>query len=264
MKSVLFALCSVLCLAVFGEEPQEVSARAELATRSAFVDYGLVVGRDPVFVPSGRVTWGGWFLDAFSVIDYTDGNGKRAGYKSRHRKTNTAVGFSHGVPLYHFGALTAEVAYMYEYAPRVSGRVCDTSYITARLALEGRWLEPSLNFERDLMADDGTYVAAELGHTFRPFDGFTIRPSVAQGFGDGKRTAGCFGSFDSAGLMDATIRADFAYAVTDWLTFSAFIAYHDFWYGDGMREAAADFNGRHGHDARTWNFSAGVGISATF
>ena len=148
--------------------------------------------------------------------------------------------------------------------PRISGRACDTSYITARLAIEGRWLEPSIEFERDIMADNGTYVAAALGYTFEPFDGFTIRPAVAQGFGDGKRTAGCFGDFDSAGLMDAVVRVDFAYALTDWLTLSAFVAYHDFWYGDGMRHAAAEFNGRTGYDARTWNFSAGVGISATF
>ena len=264
MRSVLCSFCSVLCLAVFGEEAQEVSARAELATRSAFVDYGLVVGRDPVFIPSGRVAWGGWFIDAFSVVDYTDGNGKRAEYKSRHRKTNTSLGFHYDLPLYLFGVLSAEVAYMYEYAPRVGGRVCDTSYITARLALEGRWLEPAISFERDLVADDGTYVCVELGHTFEPFDGFTVRPSVGQGFGDGKRTAGCFGDFDSAGLMDAVVRVDFGYAVTDWLSVGAFIAYHDFWFGDGMRGAVADFNGRLGHDARTWNFSAGIGFSATF
>ena len=261
---LMFSFLAVAALAVCAVADSSVTAKASLETRSGFVDYGLMVGRDPVFVPSGRVAWGGWFIDAFSVVDYTDGNGERAGYKSRHRKTNTSLGFHYDLPLYLFGVLSAEVAYMYEYAPRVGGRVCDTSYITARLALEGRWLEPAISFERDLVADDGTYVCVELGHTFEPFDGFTVRPSVGQGFGDGKRTAGCFGSFDSAGLMDATIRADLAYAVTDWLTFSAFIAYHDFWYGDGMREAAADFNGRHGHDARTWNFSAGVGISATF
>ena len=270
MKAIFFALCSVPCFAVLGEELSTKKSNStpklelELQTRTEFVDYGLVVGRAPVFVPSGRVTWGGWFLDAFSIIDYTDGNGKRGGYKSRHRKTNTAVGFEYGEPLGDFGILSAEVAYMYEYAPRISRRVCDTSYITARLAIEGRWLEPSIEFERDIMADNGTYIAAALGHTFEPFDGFTVRPSVGQGFGDGKRTAGRFGAFDSAGLMDTTIRADFAYALTDWLTFSAFVAYHDFWYGDGMRHAAAEFNGRTGYDARTWNFSAGIGISAIF
>ena len=91
----LCALCSILCFAVLGEELptkncQLPTIRAELATRSAFMDYGLVVGRAPVFVPSGRVTWGGWFVDAFSVIDYTDGmrhaaaefNG-RTGYDAR-------------------------------------------------------------------------------------------------------------------------------------------------------------------------------------
>lgn len=257
---IVIAAASAVC--AFAGSP--VDATAALETRSSFVNYGLVMGRDPIVVPSGRVAWEGWYVSGFSLVDYADGNGRRSRYKSRTRKVNTSVGYHYDLPLYHFGVLSADLSYMYEYVPRCRGVVHDTQFVNARIGLEGRWLEPAIHIERDLVLDDGTYVALEVGHTFQPFDRFTVRPLIAQGFGDGKRSAGCFGSFDSAGLMDVSLRLDLGYAVTDWLKFCAFVAYHDFWFGDGMREAAADFNGRFGHDARTWNFSAGIGVSATF
>lgn len=263
MRRALFAILAACSLAAVSADT--ITGTAHVSTRSAFVNYGLMMGRDPIIIPAGRVTFGDLlYVSAFSLMDFGDGNGKRAGYTHRARKNNASVGVRHAVPVETVGTFVADLSYMYEYVPRHRGRVYDTQFIHARFALAGRWLEPALHIERDFMLDGGTYVNAEIGHTFAPFDRFTIRPAIAQGFGDGKRTAGCFGDFDSAGLMDTTIRADFAYALTDWLTVGAFVAYHDFWFGDGMRGAAAAFNGRLGHDARTWNFSAGVSISATF
>jgi hypothetical protein len=262
MRKLLFVLFAAFAVIL---DAKPVSARAGIETRSAFVNYGLMMGKDPIAVPSGRVTFADWlYIDALSLVDFGDGNGKRSGYSHRVRKTNTSVGICPALPLYHFGVLTADLSYMYEYMPRSRGRVFDTQFIHAGIALEGRWLEPVLHIERDIVLDDGTYVNIELGHTFRPFDGFTVRPSIGQGFGDGKRTAGCFGDFDSAGLMDTVVRVDVGYAVTDWLSVGAFAAYHDFLFGDGMRGAAADFNGRLGNDARTWNFTGGLMVKVGF
>ena len=59
---------------------------------------------------------------------------------------------------------------MYEYMPRLDDEVGDTQYFTAELSLGDLWLEPTLAFERDIMADNGTYVNFEIGHNIAYYD----------------------------------------------------------------------------------------------
>ena len=61
------------------------------------------------------------------------------------------------------------------------------------------------------------------------------------------------------------VRLDLEYAVTDWLTFGAYIAYYDYWFDGNMREAAAAYNGEWGarYD-QTWNVVGGLSVTATF
>ena len=65
--------------------------------------------------------------------------------------------------------------------------------------------------------------------------------------------------------MDTTVRLDLEYAITDWLTFGAYIAYYDYLFDGNMRKAAAAYNGEWGAgEDKTWNVVGGLSLTATF
>jgi hypothetical protein len=253
-----------------------VSTEVSLSFDSRYMTYGVIDGKDPIFTPGATATFFDWaYIGVESIFDLTDGNGKRGGYGKRGFKYTTLdafVGLAHEFDLGEkIGALCVDVGYMYEYLPRYQGEVGDTQYFTAQLSLCRHWLEPTLAFERDIMADDGTYVNLEVGHTFEICECFTIRPAVGQGIGNSLRTKGYFAGlekvegFNHGGLMDTTIKVDFEYAITDWLTLGAYVAYYDYLFDDKMREAAAAYNGEWGAgEDKTWNFVGGLSLTATF
>ena len=263
------------------DETPIVSAEVSLSLDSRYMTYGVIDGKDPIFTPGATATFFDWvYIGVESIFDVTDGNGKRGGYGKRGGKYTTLdvfVGLAHEFDLGEtIGTLGVDVGYMYEYLPRYQdedGEKCmdDTQYFTAELSLGGHWLEPTLAFERDIMADNGTYVNFELGHTFEICDGLTLRPAIGQGFGNSLRTKGYFSElekvegFDHAGLMDTTIKVDLEYAINDWLTLGAYVAYYDYLFDGKMREAAAAYNGEWGAgEDKTWNIVGGLSLTATF
>lgn len=237
----------------FGETPV-VSAEFSLGFDSRYMTYGVIDGKDPIIVPGASITFFDWvYFGVEAIYDVTKGNGKRGGYGNRAGKYTTLdamVGVAHDFYLGEsLGALSVDFSYMYEYLPRYEDEVGDTQYLNLELSLGDLWLEPKLWIERDLMADDGTYVYVELGHTFEVAENLTLRPAVGQGFGNSLRTRGYFSGlekvegFDHGGVMDTTLRVDLEYAVTEYLTIGAYIAYHDYLFDGDMREAAAAYNG---------------------
>ena len=215
------------------------------------------------------------YFSVEAIFDTTKGNGKRGGYGNRAGKYTTLdsmVGLAHDFDLGEtLGFLGVDFSYMYEYLPRHDGEVGDTQYLNLELSLGDLWLEPAFAIERDLMADDGTYAYFELGHTFELSESVTLRPSVGQGLGNSLRTRGYFSElekvegFDHGGMMDTTLRIDLEYALADWLTFGAYVAYHDYLFDGNMREAAAAYNGEWGAgENKTWNVVGGLSITATF
>ena len=247
-----------------------VSTEVSLSFDSRYMTYGVIDGKDPIFTPGATATFFDWaYIGVESIFDLTDGNGKR-GFK--YTTLDAFVGLAHEFDLGEkIGTLGVDVGYMYEYLPRYQGEVGDTQYFTAELSLGGHWLEPTIAFERDIMADDGTYVNIELGHTFEISEDLTLRPAIGQGVGNSLRTKGYFGElekvegFDHGGLMDTSIRLDLEYAITDWLTFGAYVAYYDYLFDGNMREAAAAYNGEWGAgEDKTWNFVGGISFTATF
>ena len=269
-------LLAVFFFALAGGAIASVDTEVSFSFDSRYMTYGVIDGKDPIFTPGATVTVFDWaYIGVESIFDMTEGNGKRGGYSNRAGKyttLDTFVGLAHEFDLGEkIGSLGVDVGYMYEYLPRYQGEVGDTQYFTAELSLVGHWLEPVLVFERDIMADDGTYVNFELGHTFDVCDGFTVRPAIGQGLGNSHRTKGYFGGlekvegFSHAGLMDTTLKVDLEYALTDWLTLGAYIAYYDYLFDEKMREAAAAYNGQWGAgEDKTWNFVAGLSLTATF
>ena len=122
------------------------------------------------------------------------------------------------------------------------------------------------------MADDGTYVNLEVGHTF-PLIGegedatLTFKPSFAQGWGNTLRTRGYDLAGDHGGLMDSTIKGELVWAVCDHVKVKAYIAYADYWFDRKLRHGARDYNGAWGHGdkyANSWNIYGGVGVALSF
>ena len=182
-----------------------VSTEVTLSFDSRYMTYGVIDGKDPIFTPGATATFFDWaYIGVESIFDLTDGNGKRGGYGKRGFKYTTLdafVGLAHEFDLGEkIGTLGVDVGYMYEYLPRYQGEVGDTQYFTAELSLGGHWLEPTIAFERDIMADNGTYVNFELGHTFEISEDLTLRPAIGQGVGNSLRTKGYFGELEKVGF----------------------------------------------------------------
>ena len=179
------------------EETPVVSAEFGLQLDSKYMTYGVTDGKDPILTPSAQLTFFDWaYVGVESIFDLTKGNGKRGDYGNRAGKWTTLdaiVGLSHEFDLGEtLGALSVDVNYIYEYLRRHHSDMGDTQYINLELSLGDLWFEPTLGIERDLMADDGTYINLEVGHTFALVGDdedptLTFRPSIGQGFGDKHR-----------------------------------------------------------------------------
>ena len=261
------------------EETKYVSAEFGLSFDSRYMTYGVVDGKDPILTPSAKLTFFDWVYGSVEAIfDVTKGNGKRGGYGNRAGRYTTLdaiAGVAHEFEISdEVGALSVDFNYIYEYIPRHNGSMDDTQYLNLELSLGDLWLEPTLAIERDLMADDGTYVNLELGHTFTlAGDGegptLTFKPSVAQGLGNSLRTKGYFdetsGGFSHGGLMDTTIKGEFEFKVCENVSLTAYAAYSDYWFDANMRDAARDYNAEWGKSSdHSWNVYGGLGVTVSF
>lgn len=282
------AVCGCVSLATAADEVAEaekgeveetpiVSAEFGLQFDSKYMTYGVIDGKDPILTPSAQLTFFDWaYVGVESIFDLTKGNGKRGDYGNRAGKWTTLdmiVGLSHEFDLGEtLGALSVDVNYIYEYLRRHHSDMGDTQYVNLELSLGDLWLEPTLGIERDLMADDGTYVNLEIGHTFALVGDdedptLTFRPSIGQGLGDKHRTRGYELADDHGGLMDTTIKGEFEWAVCDHVALTAYIAYSDYWFDSKLRDGARAYNGAWGHGdkyADSWNFYGGVGVTVSF
>ena len=282
------AVCGCVSLATAADEVAEaekgeveetpiVSAEFGLQLDSKYMTYGVVDGKDPILTPSAQLTFFDWaYVGVESIFDLTKGNGKRGDYGNRAGKWTTLdmiVGLAHEFDLGEtLGTLSVDVNYIYEYLRRHHSDMGDTQYVNLELSLGDLWLEPTLGIERDLMADDGTYVNLEIGHTFALVGDdedptLTFRPSIGQGLGDKHRTRGYELADDHGGLMDTTIKGEFEWAVCDHVALTAYIAYSDYWFDSKLRDGARAYNGAWGHGdkyADSWNFYGGVGVTVSF
>ena len=258
------------------EETPIVSAEFGLQLDSKYMTYGVVDGKDPILTPSAQLTFFDWaYVGVESIFDLTKGNGKRGEYGNRAGRWTTLdaiVGLAHEFELTEDIGLSVDANYIYEYLRRHHSDMGDTQYINLELGLTGLWLEPTLAIERDLMADDGTYVNFSLAHTFTLVGDdddptLTFTPSVGQGFGDKHRTRGYGLADDHAGLMDTTIMGEFEWAVCDHVALTAYVAYSDYWFDSKLRHGAREYNGAWSHGSKyadSWNFYGGVGVTVSF
>lgn len=260
------------------EETPVVSAEFGISFDSKYISYGVVDGKDPIVTPGVTLTFFDWVYGGVEAIfDVTKTNGRRGGYGNRAGRYTTldmTAGVAHDFDLGEtLGALSVDFNYIYEYIPthRHAGEGCpDTQYLNLELSLGDLWLVPTLAIERDLMADDGTYVNFSLSHTFDLVgEGddatLTFTPSVGQGFGDKKRTRGYELADDHAGLMDTTIMGEFEYKVCENVSLTAYAAYSDYWFDRKLRDGAREYNSAWGSGChRSYSFYGGLGMTVSF
>ena len=267
----------------FDEQPV-FTAEFGLAFDSKYMTYGVVDGKDPILTPSAYGTFFDWFyIGVEAIFDTTkQGRSKYGDYGNRAGKYTTldmVAGIAHEFDLDDDGhTLGVDANYIYEYLPHKRYEGCpDTQYLNLELTLGGFWVEPTLAIERDIMADEGTYANLNVGHTFTLVGDeeeqvLTFKPSVGQGVGNSLRTKGYFAQddgkyegFNHGGLMDTTIMGEFEWAINDWLSLGAYIAYYDYWFDSNMRGAAREYNAAWGNgEDKSWNVVCGLSMTATF
>lgn len=269
-----------------------VSGEASLSFDSKFLSYGFVDNKDPILTPSGSLTFFDWVTFGVSAIFDVTKYGRRAGYTSRQFQyielhPSVFVGHSFSPEDYEWLPTTVDVAvgWDYEYMPNSMSKGGfddygawdksiseDTQYWMFEMGLPDLWVEPVFFYERDVMRDDGTYVNLELGHTFSILgeedDSLTLRPSVAQGFGNGQRVKAYACKDDGeplnhAGLMDTMIKAELCWAVCDGLEISGYVGYSDFLFDRKIRHAARTYESLGKWD-ESWNVVAGLSATVTF
>lgn len=273
------------------EETQYVSAEFGLAFDSRYMTYGVIDGKDPIVTPSAQITFLDWlYFGVESIFDVTKANGKRGGYGNRAGKYTTLdaiVGVAHEFDIGNDLSLGVDFNYIYEYIRRYKddeGADCmdDTQYFNLELSLGGLWVEPTLAIERDLMADDGTYVNLSLAHEFALIESesededadpvLSLTPSVAQGFGNTQRVRGYFAkekgseeALDHGGLMDTTLQLDLTWNVCDHVALGAYIAYSDYIFDSNMRHGARAHNAEWGKGCDdSWNVYGGLSVTVSF
>ena len=250
------------------------TAEAAVEFHSRYMSYGVVDGKDPIVKPTFCGTFADWvFVGADFICDTTKGNGKGFGYGNRAGKysaIDSYVGLAHEFELGEtLGALSAEVGYLYEYATRTyeDGSNWDMQYLYLGLSLGDLPFEPTFYLERELMFDDGTYANFEIGHTIDLgviCDGLSVRSSIAQGVGNGRRALGYFGE-SHAGLMDTCVKLEFEYEFSEWCTFGAYAAYYDYLLDGNMRDMAREYNSVWGSECdRSYSFVGGISVKLTF
>ena len=275
----------------FNETPI-VSAEASLTFDSKYLSYGFVDNKDPILTPAGEITFFDWVTFGVNAIFDVTKYGRRAGYTNRQFKytelhPTATLGHSFSSEDFEWLPTTVEFAigYDYEFHPNSKSRGTvdedgfwdksiseDTQFITFEVGLPDLWIEPTFLYERDIMRDDGTYLNLELGHTFNLLDEeddtLTLRPSIAQGFGNGQRVKAYATKSDGeplnhAGLMDTMVKLELGWKICDNVSLSGYVGYSDFLFDRKIREAARDYEGTGKWDD-SWNVVAGLAATFTF
>lgn len=273
-----------------GEVEKKPVATAEfaLAFDSKYLSYSFVDNKDPILTPAASVRFFDWVCFSVEAIFDTTKYGRKAGYTNRQWKyteLHPDVWLSHKFTPEDWEwlptAVELSVDYQYEYHPNAKRKGVrpwdssiseDTQFVCFDVSLPDLWLEPHFWFERDIMRDNGTYMALDVGHTFNLLGGdddtLTLKPSVMQGFGNAQRVRAYASTsdgepLDHAGLMDTVLKLELAWKACEHVELGAYLAYSDFLFDRKIREAARRYEAT-GHCDESWNVTAGLSAKVTF
>ena len=287
------------------DETPIVSTEVSLSFDSKYLSYGFVDNKDPILTPAGSVTFFDWITFGVSAIFDTTKYGHRAGYTSRQFQytelhPTVTIGHSFSPEDFEWLPTTIEFAFGwdYEYHPNSKNKggfddygfwdksiAEDTHFWTFEFGLPDLWFEPKFYYERDAMRDDGTYLNLEVGHTFTVIgdeeeETLTLRPSVAQGFGNKQRVKAYaskyFLAYDEdegayveeaplnhAGLMDTMFKLEAEWSICDGVALSGYVGYSDFLFDRKIRRASRSYEAT-GRWDYSWNVVAGLALTFSF
>lgn len=262
-KCMLIACAAATALVGYGVHAEEtegevkpISVEASVQADSRYISYGFCDDKKPIYTPSGSITlYDHLTLSTEAIFDH------RGKYLELHPGADFEWTFEAeewNLPT----SIQLALGYQYEYQAHDE----DTQFVSAGFALPDLWLEPSFVYERDIIRDNGTYLSLELGHTFEITEDLTLRPSIAQGFGNRQRVNAyaCNDerALDKAALMDTVVQLEGEYAITENLSITGYVAYSDFLFaGSSMRDYARSYN-ESMHDS--YNFTCGLGATLSF
>lgn len=237
-------------------EAKPISVEASVQADSRYISYGFCDDKKPIYTPSGSITlYDHLTLGTEAIFDH----------RGKYLELHPEAAFSWTFEAEEWNLPTSiqvALGYQYEYQAKDE----DTQFVSAGFALPDLWLEPSFVYERDIIRDNGTYLSLELGHTFEITEDLTLRPSIAQGFGNRARVNAyaCNDerALDKAALMDTVVKLEGEYSITENLAISGYVAYSDFLLaGSSMRDYARSYN----ESVRdSYNITCGLGVTVSF
>lgn len=260
---MLIACAAATALVGYGVHAEEtegevkpISVEASVQADSRYISYGFCDDKKPIYTPSGSITlYDHLTLGTEAIFDH----------RGKYLELHPEAAFSWTFEAEEWNLPTSiQVALGYQYEYQAHDE--DTQFVSAGFALPDLWIEPSFVYERDIIRDNGTYLSLELGHTFEITEDFTLRPSIAQGFGNRARVnAYAYNddrALDKAALMDTVVKLEGEYSITENLAISGYVAYSDFLLaGSSMRDYARSYNDEK-HDS--YNFTCGIAATLSF
>ena len=96
----------------------------------------------------------------------------------------------------------------------------------------------------------------------------SLRPSVAQGFGNSQRVGGYLwkeneDSLHHSGLMDTCVKLELTWNICEYLSLSGYVAYSDFLFDRQIRHAARYYEAHERWD-ESYNFIGGLALNFAF
>ena len=273
------------------DETPIVSTELSLSFDSKYLSYGFVDNKDPILTPVGSMTFFDWVTFGVSAIYDVTKYGHRAEYTSRqfqYTELHPTVTIGHKFTPEDAEWLPTAVEFAfgwdYEYLPNSrnkgpldgvwdKSKSEDTHYWTFEFGLPDLCFEPKFYYERDAMRDNGTYMNLEVGHTFAVIgeeddETLTLRPSIAQGFGNRQRVMAYASKedgdpLDHMGFMDTMVKLEAEWSICDGVALSGYVGYSEFIFDRKIREAARryEYLGKWDH---SWNFVAGLALTLSF
>jgi len=159
------------------DDADGLSVSLDTTFNSKYVWRGLLLTDDPVFEPSISIAWKGLSVNVWGNMDLTGVNGNRGDFN----EVDVSVDYSMSL----VGPLGGSVGMVFYTFPNTAFNSTTEFYAGLNLDVP---LSPSITAYFDVDEADGTYLTADIGHSFdlpQLADGVTWSLDLGLGFGWG-------------------------------------------------------------------------------
>ena len=181
--------------------------------RSKYVWRGLLLNKDPSYLSSSTLGYGGFSLNLRGNVDLTTINER----KYKLGELDTTFGYSHA-----FDGLIVEGG-ITNYASFGKAGYPSTTEVYTGLGLDVP-LSPGIRAYFDIDKSQGAYYEATIGHTFNLLENVDLKLSTALGYGSARNNNFYYG-VNKAAFTNASMTADLPITISEHITISPFITY---------------------------------------